>query len=795
MISQSKKLKTREEVIDLVAEKFMKQGMPKHCGECGKLNACSKTDPEKICMWLKASKLILARFKALLLVFFLWVSTGVLPVNCFAAAPALGTIVPSSGIGSANVSQIFTTTFSDADGWQNIQYVYFQINSQTNGTNCFYGYYNQNLNKLYLRNDANSAWVGGYAPGSSSTIENSYARLNCAATIVTGSGTALTVKWSVTLKQPFTGAKKTYLYIRDDANLYVNWTQKGTWTLPNIVPQLGAVSPSFGASIPNNTFKITATYTDANTWQNIQYPHFLINTSAVGANCIYTHYNRDTNRMYLRNDANTAWVGGFSPGSGYTVENSYAKLNFASSSVSGSGNTLTIKWSITFKSAFLGTKNVYLNMSDYAGASTGWVKKGAWTALDSGVVIGAAGGQVISSDAKVRLIVPSGALGDPTAINISTVPKDALIGALPQGSSLLNAVDCKPYGLNFNVPVDIVYTLPQAEVPGTSVELGLYDSAQNMIIPTGQVSIVPEDGSTVTCPVTHFSTYVALKNLTPQAAPIGSGVKIPLPDMFTGAFGHSIPIAVSPGRKGVQPAIGLSYRSGSPNSWVGCGVSLNPGYIVRSTRLGPPLYDDTKDTFYFMTDAGTTELVRLIDNLYQAKIESSFTKFYKEADDSWRVVGKDGSIIRLGQVNEAKETSSSGTFSWYLTRVTDTNGNYVEYTYTKDQGKCYLSRIDYTGHENGISPANSVEFLLEPREDIFSSYVSKSKIATAKRLKEIITKVNNALVWRYVLDYVYSPDTNRSLLTSVTQYASDGNALPVQRFVYQKSKSAGVPRL
>jgi hypothetical protein len=266
------------------------------------------------------------------------------------------------------------------------------------------------------------------------------------------------------------------------------------------------------------------------------------------------------------------------------------------------------------------------------------------------------------------------------------------------------------------------------------------------------------------------------------------GVKIPLPDLLTGAFSSSIPIAVPPGRKGMQPALGLNYRSSNPNSWVGLGFSLNPGYITRSTRLGPPSYVDTQDTFYFVTDAGTTELVHLTDNLFQAKVESSFAKFFKEGSDSWRVVGKDGSKLYFGQSPQSKEGSAHGTFSWYITRAVDTNGNYIEYKYDKDQGKAYLSRIDYTGNENGLSPRNSVEFLLEGRDDIVSSYISTAKIVTAKRLREIVVNANSELTWRYVLEYGKSDDTNRSLLTSFTQKGSDNKNLPVQKFTYQKAK-------
>jgi len=406
---------------------------------------------------------------------------------------------------------------------------------------------------------------------------------------------------------------------------------------------------------------------------------------------------------------------------------------------------------------------------------------------DLGGSIGPAGGEVFSQDGKARLTIPPGALSEPASIEIVSRETEGFSGAVSGDAVLLNVVECKPYGLTFQQPVTLIYSMDSPEVPGTPVQLGLYDGAQGVMVPTGQTSTVSEDGYSVAFSIDHFSIYGALKNLIPSAAPIGGGVRIPLPDMFTGSFSYGFPIAVPPGRKGVQPALSLSYRSSNGNSWVGVGFSLNPGYIVRSTRLGPPAYDDPQDTFYLITDAGTTELVLLVDNLYQAKIESSFTRFYKEPDDSWRVINKDGSVLRFGQTGEAREAAAEGTFAWYLTRATDTNGNYIAYSYSRDQGKSYLGRVDYTGNDNGLSPTHSVEFILESRSDASLSYISGAKIVTARRLKEILVKIQNDPVWRYVLDYDASPKTGRSLVSAVTRYTPQGEPWPVQRFYYQES--------
>lgn len=402
----------------------------------------------------------------------------------------------------------------------------------------------------------------------------------------------------------------------------------------------------------------------------------------------------------------------------------------------------------------------------------------------TGELIGFAGGEISSFDGTVSLDIPQGALDSPTVISITPVDVKELEGSQPEQTVVLAAAECKPNGTTFDQPVQITYNLEQTQVPGTPLELGYYDTAQGRIIPTGQTCVVKSDGSSVDFSLTHFSTYAVLTSFVPQGAPIGAGVKIPLPDMLTGSFGHSVSLTIPPGRKGMQPSLGLSYRSTNPNGWLGVGFSLESGYIVRSTRLGPPSYNDTTDTFYFITDSGTTELVYLVDNVYQAKIESSFTKFFKEGD-TWRALAKDGSSLRFGESTDSKETAAAGTFSWHLTKAIDTNSNYVQYSYSKDQGKSYLARVEYTGNENGLAPTNSIDFFLESRSDIPSSYTSGSKISTSKRLKQIEVKANNNLVWRYVLNYEYSSDTNRSLLKSVTQYAADGTALPTQTFEYQ----------
>jgi len=55
-------------------------------------------------------------------------------------------------------------------------------------------------------------------------------------------------------------------------------------------------------------------------------------------------------------------------------------LNGSGSSAVGSGNSLTVTVSLSFKPAFAGAKTIYLYAEGSTGLSSGWVSRGAWTA-------------------------------------------------------------------------------------------------------------------------------------------------------------------------------------------------------------------------------------------------------------------------------------------------------------------------------------------------------------------------------------------------------------------------------
>ncbi|MFC1807881.1 hypothetical protein ACFL0T_05895, partial [Candidatus Omnitrophota bacterium] len=292
-------------------------------------------------------------------------------------APRGASISPSSGSSQLNEEVLFTTTFKDNEGYETIQSAAFGIKN-TDVTLCFHGYYNPTEGLLYLRSEDASSWIGGFAPGSANIIEHTIAKLDCSNTTVSGSGDSLIITWAATVKSASAGDKITWLYAWDGIDDTNGWDTVGTWTI-NDPPQNISVSPLDGTSLPNQEVLFTTTLKDLNGYDDIKEARFLVDTVRSPVNNFYGYYEKSTNKLFLLNDDNSQWLGGFAPGSPNVVENSYTKLNCANTTVTGFGDTLEVTWAAIFKDNFTGAKKTFMHVKDYAGASDDWTEMGTWT--------------------------------------------------------------------------------------------------------------------------------------------------------------------------------------------------------------------------------------------------------------------------------------------------------------------------------------------------------------------------------------------------------------------------------
>ncbi|MBI3319452.1 MAG: VCBS repeat-containing protein, partial [Candidatus Omnitrophica bacterium] len=288
----------------------------------------------------------------------------------------------------------------------------------------------------------------------------------------------------------------------------------------------------------------------------------------------------------------------------------------------------------------------------------------------------------------------------------------------------------------------------------------------------------------------HLGSSTASAGSAPP--PAASAIQSFQPDLFTGRATLAIPIALPPGRKGVQPSLALTYSSSGRNGWVGDSWMVDVSYLERSTKNGVPTYD-ASDTFTFVSQNTSVDLVQIPDGTYRAKDEGAFLRFESKGVSGWEVRDKSGMRYFFGQTAVSQIESAGKVFRWALEKVIDPSGNTILYTYAKDQNQLYLSRIDYTGHEpTSAAPTNQILFTLEDRPDKDTSLRSGFPVTTAKRLKTIEAKATVdtvvSLARRYDLTYATSTRTGRSLLTSVTQVGSDGTTtLPPSTFTYQQS--------
>jgi len=165
-----------------------------------------------------------------------WQPMGTWGVPGAAAFPAVGGVSPAGGMGS---NQIFTFTFSDTKGWQDLGIVNVLINNALDGRqSCYlaYGevYYGSNA-RLYLVNDAGTSLVipalalDGSGPA---TLGNSQCTVTAAGSSVAANGNTLTLTLNLSFCGTFAGNRIIYMAARDatDAN-NSGWQSMGAWSV------------------------------------------------------------------------------------------------------------------------------------------------------------------------------------------------------------------------------------------------------------------------------------------------------------------------------------------------------------------------------------------------------------------------------------------------------------------------------------------------------------------------------------------------------------------------------------
>jgi RHS repeat-associated protein len=121
----------------------------------------------------------------------------------------------------------------------------------------------------------------------------------------------------------------------------------------------------------------------------------------------------------------------------------------------------------------------------------------------------------------------------------------------------------------------------------------------------------------------------------------------------------------------------------------------------------------------------------------------------------FRITSKNGTVIEYGAISAAADANneiSSPPLTWYVSKITDANGNCQTYSYQLQGKQMVIKKIDYSSNGNTASFA-SMEFNYVVKSQKNTTYILWSTIDDLLLLKNIQLKVNGTLIKQYVLSY------------------------------------------
>lgn len=327
------------------------------------------------------------------------------------------------------------------------------------------------------------------------------------------------------------------------------------------------------------------------------------------------------------------------------------------------------------------------------------------------------------------------------------------------------------------------------------------------------VTVLAGVGHPVTFPQAWAQAAPVPFDLIGDQTPVSLASQLPTHDPTVGAVAGAggvsggaatweIPVAVPPGRRGMQPSVSLSYSSRAGNGIAGMGWSLSG---LSSLHRCPMTLAQDGQIRAVQLDAGdrlcldgqrliaTSGVYGAVGTTYGTEMES-FTRVTQLGGDLtsnvsyFKVERKSGEIAWYGNTSTAASPARvvpggvSVPLSWLIARVEDRVGNAMHYSYTSvGDGETLADAIWYTGTVSAMGNRR-VAFTYEDRpsgagsNDRSSSYLAGGVTRQTKRLAAVTTFVDTAPVRSLVLDYGsgVSASTGRSLLQSVSDCAHDG---------------------
>lgn len=244
-----------------------------------------------------------------------------------------------------------------------------------------------------------------------------------------------------------------------------------------------------------------------------------------------------------------------------------------------------------------------------------------------------------------------------------------------------------------------------------------------------------------------------------------------------GGASITIPIEVPTGVNGMQPNLALVYNSHSGYGLAGWGWNL--AGVSSIQRTGKTIYHDNtvEGIKYDRTDNLLLDGERLIlmsgANLWVESIYHTERESFNRViclGNTFQVHSKEGLTSLYGMTG-----NSQNAISWYITQTEDLNGNYIAYTYNKEEQEITVSKIGYTYNENQ-QYSYSIEFHYIDAPRTIRFYVGDQLFEKKRLLSKITVKSDTRILYTYNLAYDYSLEHPR--LISVQKVAANGDCYP-----------------
>ncbi len=294
----------------------------------------------------------------------------------------------------------------------------------------------------------------------------------------------------------------------------------------------------------------------------------------------------------------------------------------------------------------------------------------------------------------------------------------------------------------------------------------------------------------------------------------GSGGVVEMP--ADGSARWDVPITIPTGVDGFAPDLDLNYNSRYGNGVVGVGWTTFSSSIVRQNAAGGISYSG--DNYDFVHRGGAGKLINLGSNtVFEGSVEyreevifGQFKRYFLVTDtsgrDYWKVLLPDGSVWEYGNAIDSVEgvgfenIPTVKQYRWRISKMTDSNGNVCDFGYTKDGDSefLYLDQINYGpcrikfqySDRDDPTVDRAAGFILDVRKrvDRIESFVREEWMAEMKATPESVdggSPLEYSAVDGYVsslaydLEFDYSEETGRSLLSMVNSIGRNGTISPV----------------